>query len=106
MSRKPPIYTPGCLPPDVHLTPPVSIEELAQSIGSGVVTGSKRERDLEEALLEFVRVEINFGHLGQHVDAECADCKRVRKALVALNGEIPDPQNDLDEAQPPEESKI
>lgn len=44
-----------------------------------------RERRLRAALLEFMRIERNFGHNGQHTDSECADCKRVRMADEALS---------------------
>lgn len=46
---------------------------------------NERETLLREALLEFVRVERMFGHNGQHKDSECADCKRVRQADIALS---------------------
>lgn len=44
----------------------------------------ERERMLRAALIEFVRVESNFGHTGQHKPEECADCKRVLQAHEAL----------------------
>lgn len=49
-----------------------------------VPNAEDREKLLRAALSEFVRVEANFGHTGQHKDSECADCKRVNAAYHAL----------------------
>lgn len=60
------------------------LERINNDLQIRVNQANAKETQLRNALLDFVHIENAFGHTGQHPDLECADCKRVRKAHVAL----------------------